>query len=378
MKEKIAVISDNSLGIEYKKYMTFIEADIFKTDDKFEEESYSCYIVESSNREKKIEIIKKIRGISKEAGIIIMGSDRNPFDIELQKSSEGYGPLRVLNWNHDYPEKIMEEVNTILHPEYPAGKSDIAIILPVYNEESRFENVVNFVAKLNKFIEKGFLNTRIYFVNDGSLDHTDRLVKSVVEKNKSDTGFIYDRAFLSAKELIKNTRKAGTYIEGIKTIEADIMVFVDADDSFEVEDIALMINILREGYYEMVVGTKDMTAEKRPPIRKIMSFGKRTLTRWMLSKGVYDSQTGLKAMKSYAAKFLLPYLNPKRGLAIDLELLYFAKELNFRVLQLPVKCIDREGSHVDVVKDSINFLKSIWAIRAEAGKKLRIQKNKRL
>ena len=82
----------------------------------------------------------------------------------------------------------------------------------------------------------------------------------------------------------------------------------------------------------------------------------------MLPHGVYDSQTGLKAMKASAAKFIMPYLSNKRGLAIDLELMYYAKKLNYRVLQLPVKCIDREGSHVDIIKDSISYIKNIFSI----------------
>ena len=82
----------------------------------------------------------------------------------------------------------------------------------------------------------------------------------------------------------------------------------------------------------------------------------------MLPKGVYDSQTGLKAIKASSAKFILPYLSRSRGLAIDLELMYYAKKLNFRVLQLPVKCIDRDGSHVDVIKDSLSYLKNIYLI----------------
>ena len=165
-----------------------------------------------------------------------------------------------------------------------------------------------------------------------------------------------------AKELEQNTRKAGTYIEGIKSIEADILLFVDADNSFFIEDISLMINIILKGYYDIVAGTKDLAAEKRPLIRKILSFGKRTLTKNMLPKGVYDSQTGLKAIKASSAKFILPYLSRSRGLAIDLELMYYAKKLNFRVLQLPVKYIDRDGSHVDVIKDSLSYLKNIYLI----------------
>ena len=49
--------------------------------------------------------------------------------------------------------------------------------------------------------------------------------------------------------------------------------------------------------------------------------------------------------------------------------MYYAKKLNYRVLQLPVKCIDREGSHVDIIKDSISYIKNIFSIIKDGRKK---------
>ena len=125
-----------------------------------------------------------------------------------------------------------------------------------------------------------------------------------------------------------------------------------------------MINILHDGYWDMVIGTKDDTAEGRSLARRLMSFVKRVLTKPLLPEGVIDSQTGLKAFNSTAASHILPYLHESTGLAIDLEMVHIARKLNFRVLQIPVECIDREGSHIDVVRDSLRFLRSIvhiWA-----------------
>jgi hypothetical protein len=57
----------------------------------------------------------------------------------------------------------------------------------------------------------------------------------------------------------------------------------------------------------------------------------------------------------------IPY-KEEFGLAVDLEMMFLAKKLRLRVLQLPVDCIDRDGSHVDVRRDSMRFMRSLVGI----------------
>jgi glycosyltransferase involved in cell wall biosynthesis len=313
----------------------------------------------------RIDVIKKanlIRERRPDIPIMVIGDYYHSFDFNLIKRIQGFGQVKIFPLVTTDSLKIIEAVNSLLNPNYPSKTENIAIVLPVYNEEERFHNVINFAKKLLVFLEQGFFNARIYFINDGSSDNTNKLVIKLIEEEQELSKYISDQGFISIKELKENTRKAGTYIEGIKNIECDIMIFADADDSFDIDDIAKMANILREGYYDMVVGSKDFTAEKRSPVRKLLSFAKRLLTKSLLPNGVYDAQTGLKAIKMETAKYIFPYLQIEQGLAIDLEMLYLAKRFRFRVLQMQVKCIDRDGSHVDIVKDSIRYLHSIMKI----------------
>jgi glycosyltransferase involved in cell wall biosynthesis len=185
------------------------------------------------------------------------------------------------------------------------------------------------------------------------------LIDKILEYDLKNANCIYDDDTISYNKLEYNTKKAGTYIEAINSIRANIIVFADADDSFEVDDISLMINMLKLGYYDIIVGTKDLTSTNRSIKRKIISFFKRLITKPFLPKGITDSQTGLKAMNWSSAQYILPYLHENMELAIDLEILNIAKKLNFKVLQVPVKCTDREGSHVGVFKDSIKFMKNL-------------------
>lgn len=364
MKQKIVVFTDSSREVPYQNVVLFNELRIVETADESVLADCDCdlAIVDYSSIAEGVKAANEIRKRFPSMPILFLDdltSSTFPFYF---KQVGGYGQLRTLNWRSEYPEELNEAILSMLHPEYPNQKSDIAIILPAFNEESRFHNVLDFVDQLKIIMGEVFVNSNVYFVNDGSVDNTQKLIEKLVAETGEQTDMVSQRALVNARNLSYNTRKAGTYIEGIKSIDADILVFADADNSFLIEDIALMINLIREGYYDMVVATKDFSTENRPPIRRLMSFGKRLLTKPFLPQGVYDSQTGLKAMRSLAARSILPYLHENTGLAIDLEMLYLAKKFNFRVLQLPVTSIEREGSHVHPVKDSIAFVKTLVKI----------------
>lgn len=292
---------------------------------------------------------------------LLFVADKREAELSLMRC-QGYGPIKVLQLHAGDDDQLLHDAQALLHPEYSVGSQRIAIVLPVYNEAGRFENVRNFVAKLRGELAVAYPQISVYFVNDGSKDITQELVEQVIADDANEAEEIHADSPLSAHNLQYNTRKAGTYIQGIKSVRADIVIFADADDSFVIEDIAAMINILQDGYWDMVIGTKDATAEGRSPIRSLMSFVKRLLTKPLLPAGVIDSQTGLKALKGTAAQHIVPYLHESTQLAIDLEMVHIARKLNFRVLQIPVICIDREGSHIDIVRDSIKFMRSIFTI----------------
>ena len=360
--EKILVIKESFS--DYKSILGLYDTKVIKITEINTEEEFipDLLIIELREIEETISVINSYRKKNEYLPVLIMADYYQIFYSEYFKKLKGQGQARVIQSGNHSHNKMIEVIESLLHPEYTHASSKLSFIVPLYNEESRFKNVLDFTLKLNDYIEKCYPNSKIYFVNDGSEDNTKELVERLVSKVRLKSDYVSDFGMLDLKDLDQNTRKAGTYIEGMKNIQGDITVLVDGDDSFFIEDISRMINIIREGYYDMVVGTKDFSSENRPMIRKIMSFFKRLLTKFLLPRGVYDAQTGLKVIKNDSARWLLPYLSTSRELAIDLEILHLSKKFNLRVLQLPVGCIDRDGSHMNLIKDSVKYLKSIVSI----------------
>lgn len=367
MKSRILIISDGSRGVPFESVINFFQCQIMPLPYLEQERvhDYSMVIVDLGSETATLQAVHSVRGKVPHMGILVMQDLFNPFELTLFRSIPGFGQFKVVAWKPTLGQKLTNLIQSIIHPEYPAVSSKIAIVLPLYNEESRFNHVSSFLGKLQTLIESSFINVSVYMVNDGSQDETQTLVETFREKFLQQTDFILNVHFFSSYSLEKNTRKAGTYIESLKSIDADTFVFVDADDSFLIDDIARMLNIVQAGYYDIVIGTKDMTSENRPLARRMISFCKRTVTRPFLPKGVNDSQTGLKVLNHTAAQNILPHLHVSSGLAIDLEMMYLAKKLHLRVLQLPVLCMDREGSHIRIVHDSLLFLKTLVKLRSK-------------
>lgn len=360
MKDLIAVYSDNSREISWAASLGYYTSRLIKEPKITGEEV--LLIVDCKKREEAVAFCNSIRALKTSLPILILTDFPGQGNVHILRSVEGRGPVRILEYRKRYNSELLLYSQSLIHPEYPDRKNDVAIVVPVFDEEERFNNIINQTAKLRAFIENGFINARIFFVNDGSRDLTGDLIEKLVQDEEESLAIIEKIPLFSSHNLIQNTRKAGTYIAGLENVDAEYIFFLDGDDSFVVDDIARMINILKEGYYDFVIGTKDMTAEERKPVRQFISFCKRSLTRPLLPRGVSDSQTGLKGMRAVVGKTLLQSMHVQNGLAADLEMLYLARLYNFRVLELPVTCFDREGSHINIIRDSAAFVKAIIKI----------------
>lgn len=366
MDGRILIVTDESRKIPFSKIVTFYKLDIVNL-SKFQfmkESQYSLLVVNVLNFKECVSVSNMCRLGSSWIPILIIVDPETQLMTELEyiRSIDGSGQIRLIRWKEKYPYELIDNIQNIINPSYVVKTSSIAIVIPVYNEEKRFKHIYDFIVKLKILLKNGMPNASIFFLNDGSTDGTEKMIDELIEHYSDSVEWVDDMASISYYKLSYNTRKAGTYIEALNNIRASLLIFVDSDNSFEIDDIAKMINIINLGYFDIVVGSKD-AAKDRKITRKFVSFFKRIITKSFLPKGITDSQTGLKVISWDCAKYILPYLHRNMQLAIDLEMMYIAKRLNFRVLQLSVKCTDRQGSHVNIVKDSITFIKNLHKIK---------------
>ncbi|HXP52710.1 MAG TPA: glycosyltransferase, partial [Bacteroidia bacterium] len=217
------------------------------------------------------------------------------------------------------------------------------IIIPCYNEELRLP-----IAEYELFLKQD-TNAIICFVNDGSTDKTESILKQLLEKYP-------EQAFLLS--LDKNKGKAEAVRSGVfyslKNFDFTHLAYIDADLSTSPEECIRVGNLVK-GNIEFCFGSRilkigstiDRLASRHYPGRVIATFISLTL-----DLKVYDTQCGCKVFTKELAKelFFEPFISTW---LFDVEL--FARMLNKygkqeaikKMLEVPLnKWLNKEGSKV--------------------------------
>lgn len=125
----------------------------------------------------------------------------------------------------------------------------LVLIIPCYNEEEIIEQTAeNLTNKLNSLISADLISggSQICFVNDGSTDKTYELLKNFAEKNDK----------IALINLTRNFGQQYAMLAGIKTVNADIVITLDADLQDNIDSIDDMIKKYHEGF-EIVYGCRN-------------------------------------------------------------------------------------------------------------------------
>lgn len=163
----------------------------------------------------------------------------------------------------------------------------LSIIIPAFNEEKTVLTVLNGVRQTMK---KTKIPYEIVVINDGSIDST----KSLLEKEK---GIV----------LINHPYKKGygaSLKNGINHSQSDFVLFIDADDQQDPEDILKLIEYAND--YDMVVGARmNFNSFSRNFAKKILLI----FANYLANFKIPDLNSGFRLVKKEIAQnyfFILP------------------------------------------------------------------------
>ena len=128
-------------------------------------------------------------------------------------------------------------------------KDRLVIVIPCYNEEDILEYTINEIQfVLEIMIEEGLISetSGICFVNDGSTDNTQKIIDDVC---------LLDNRF-SCVKLAGNYGHQKALLAGMYSVNADIVVTIDADLQDDPYTIIEMVKKYQEGF-EIVYGVID-------------------------------------------------------------------------------------------------------------------------
>ena len=145
----------------------------------------------------------------------------------------------------------------------------------------------------------------------------------------------------------------------------NIALFMDADGSTPADEIEKNLKFFHEGY-DIVIGSRvlqsDTSQVKALLYRKIMGWIFNFLVSTFLIKGIKDTQCGFKMFRREIIRPLWENIRIQ-GFGFDLEVLYLAQRMNYKIKEVAVNWKHVENSKVDLIKDSWRMLVNIFQIR---------------
>ena len=216
----------------------------------------------------------------------------------------------------------------------------IAVLIPCYNEELTIEKVI-------KDFKKELPDADIYVYNNNSQDKTEEIARkngvNVVNEYKQGKGNVVRSQF--------------------RDIEADIYVMVDGDDTYPAEFVHELIEPVRNGQADMVIGDRlsngTYQKENKRPFHEFGNNLVKKAINILFKTKLKDIMTGYRAFNKRFVKNM-PVLSPK--FEIETEMSLYALDKKYIIKEIPIVYRDRpEGStsKLDTVGDGIKVVKTI-------------------
>lgn len=155
----------------------------------------------------------------------------------------------------------------------------LSIVIPTYNEE---RNITVLYKELKSVLNK--YPHEIIFVDDGSVDNTFNILKTISEKDRKVKLISFQR----------NYGKSAALSAGFNNTKGNVIITLDADLQDDPKEIPRFIGKLKQGY-DLVVGWK--FKRKDPPTKTIPSKFFNILTSVLTKVKIHDINCGFKAYR---------------------------------------------------------------------------------
>ena len=207
------------------------------------------------------------------------------------------------------------------------SEDGISLFLPAFNEEENVEYMVSKAESVLNRIAGG--NWEILVVDDGSTDSTAEITKSMSRKD-------------SRIRLVSHNGNLGfgrAVRTGIENSSKNWIFYTDCDGQFDLDELELVW--ARRAEADIVSGYR--RRRKDPATRLGYSLLWNTLTMMMFLRGFKDVDSSFKLYRSSIFKILKPQSTCG---VIDFEILTLARDMGFRVIQIPVSHYQRRAGTV--------------------------------
>jgi glycosyltransferase involved in cell wall biosynthesis len=229
--------------------------------------------------------------------------------------------------------------------------TSFSVVIPALNEEKGIgDTVLRLIETVPSFEKLGVVLSEVIVVDDGSTDHTPKIVASLNEPRV---------------RLISHNRRRG-YGAALKTgflsSDSELLGFLDADGTYPAEEFPFLCQSLLETNADLVVGSRRSGKSSQMPfLRRAGNLLWSGLVSLFSGKSISDPASGMRVFRRSALVGLdtLP-----DGLNFTPIMTTRSVHEGLNLLEVPIPYEERAGdSKLSVLKDGTRFLKTIiWAL----------------
>jgi len=198
-------------------------------------------------------------------------------------------------------------------------------VVPVFNER---DNLAPLYSELTGVLDSLGRSWELLFVDDGSTDQSDRVLRELKAKDER----------VRALRLARNFGQTAALACGLRHARGDLVITLDADGENDPADIPSLLNTIDQGY-DLVVGWRVERWRNAYFSRKLPSLAANFLISSITGLKLHDYGCTLKAYRRPLAEQLRLYGEMHRFVP------FIALEVGARIAELPVNFRPRRAGH---------------------------------
>jgi len=223
----------------------------------------------------------------------------------------------------------------------------IALLIPAYNEEKTISSVM-------LDFHKACPQAKQYIIDNNSADQTKAIIFETIETHGICAEYIFEG----------KQGKGAAVRTGFRLIDADIIVLVDADCTYQASDLDLMLSLFESTNADMLIGDRLSLGKYREQNKRLFhNFGNdlvRNIINYQYKSNINDVMTGYRII---SGRFKNHYSVIYDGFQLETDMTIHALDKNLRIVEMPIQYLDRpDGSEskLSTYRDGVKVILAIF------------------
>ena len=234
------------------------------------------------------------------------------------------------------------------------GEVYLSVVVPAFEEATRLGPTLG---AIRHFLDNCRFDSEVIVVVDGGRDTTLDLAQEVAREWPA----------LVVLHHEPNRGKGYAVRRGMLAARGRYRLFSDADLSTPIEEVDRLIKAIADGA-DVAIGSRALPASdvrvRQAWWRQSMGRIFNQVVRRVAVPGIRDTQCGFKCFRGPVADQVFERQR-MAGFSFDVELLWIARKLGYRVDEVPVTWVNDPFSRVDPVRDSVRMLADLVRLRID-------------